>query len=93
MEVQFYTSRGFAVFELNYGGSTGYGREFRKRLNGQWGVVDVQGAVNCARYLVDQGLADPDHTIIRGEFTRRHILETVTVKHACQYAVATEEQE
>ena len=66
MGVQFYTSRGFAVFELNYGGSAGYGREFRKRLNGQWGVVDVQDAVNCARYLVEQGLADPERTIIRG---------------------------
>ena len=66
MAVQFYTSRGFAVFDLNYGGSAGYGREFRKRLNGQWGVVDVQDAVNCARYLVEQGLADPERTIIRG---------------------------
>lgn len=66
MGVQFYTSRGFAVFNLNYGGSAGYGREFRKRLNGQWGVVDVEDAVNCARHLVEQGLADPERTIIRG---------------------------
>ena len=66
MGVQFYTSRGFAVFNINYGGSAGYGREYRNRLRGQWGVVDVEDAVNGARYLVEQGLADPNRTIVRG---------------------------
>ena len=66
MAVQFYTSRGFAVLNINYGGSAGYGREYRNRLRGQWGVVDVEDAVNGAKYLVEQGLADPNRTIVRG---------------------------
>lgn len=63
---QFFTSRGFAYVDVNYGGSTGYGREFRERLNGEWGVVDVQDCVNAARYLVERGDADPDRLIIHG---------------------------
>ncbi|MCC6802120.1 MAG: S9 family peptidase, partial [Anaerolineae bacterium] len=66
MGVQYFTSRGFAYLDINYGGSAGYGREYRNRLRGQWGVVDVQDAVNGARYLVAQGLADPNRTIVRG---------------------------
>lgn len=64
--VQYWTSRGFAVLDVNYGGSTGYGRAYRERLNGQWGVVDVDDCVNGARYLVERGLADPERLIIRG---------------------------
>ncbi len=63
---QFWTSRGFAVVDVNYGGSTGYGREYRQRLNGQWGIVDVEDCVNAARYLVGQGLADQQRLAIRG---------------------------
>lgn len=66
LRVQFWTSRGFAVVDVNYGGSSGYGREYRERLRGQWGVVDVADAVNAARYLVREGLADPARLIIRG---------------------------
>lgn len=66
LSVQYWTSRGFAVLDVNYGGSTGYGRAYRKRLNGQWGVVDVDDCANAARYLVSQGLADPKRLIIRG---------------------------
>jgi dipeptidyl aminopeptidase/acylaminoacyl peptidase len=62
----FWTSRGFAVLDVNYGGSTGYGRSYRSRLDGQWGVVDLDDCGNGARYLVDQGLADPRRLIIRG---------------------------
>jgi dipeptidyl aminopeptidase/acylaminoacyl peptidase len=65
-EVQFWTSRGFAVVDVNYGGSTGYGRAYRERLNGQWGLVDVEDCVNAARYLVERGQADPDRLAIRG---------------------------
>jgi dipeptidyl aminopeptidase/acylaminoacyl peptidase len=65
-EIQFWTSRGFAVVDVDYGGSTGYGRAYRERLNGQWGVVDLHDCVNAARYLVEQGDADGDRLLIRG---------------------------
>ncbi len=63
---QYWTSRGFALLDVNYGGSTGYGRDYRRRLNGQWGIVDVDDCANGARYLVEQGLVDGDRLIIRG---------------------------
>jgi dipeptidyl aminopeptidase/acylaminoacyl peptidase len=66
LEVQYWTSRGFAVADVNYGGSSGYGRAYRQRLNGQWGVVDVADCVNAATYLAAQGKADLDRLIIRG---------------------------
>ena len=65
-ELQFWTSRGFAVLDVNYSGSTGYGREYRERLNGRWGIVDVADCVNGARYLVESGRADGSRLIIRG---------------------------
>nr|WP_249420056.1 prolyl oligopeptidase family serine peptidase [Rhabdothermincola salaria] len=64
--VQFWTSRGFGVVDVNYGGSTGYGRRYRRRLNGEWGIVDVDDCVGATRYLVDHGAADRDRLIIRG---------------------------
>ena len=63
---QYWTSRGFAVLDVNYGGSTGYGRSYRQRLNGQWGIVDVQDCINGAKHLVQQGLADGNRLAIRG---------------------------
>jgi dipeptidyl aminopeptidase/acylaminoacyl peptidase len=66
LEIQYWTSRGVGVLDVNYGGSTGYGREYRERLNGQWGVVDVDDCTNGARYLVEQGKVDPDRLAITG---------------------------
>lgn len=64
--IQYWTSRGFAVLDVNYGGSTGYGREYRQRLDYQWGIVDVDDCVNAARYLVDRGEADGNRIAIAG---------------------------
>ena len=66
LKVQFWTSRGFAVVDVNYGGSSGFGRPYRQRLNGQWGVVDVLDVVQAAQFLVSTGRADPDRLMIRG---------------------------
>jgi dipeptidyl aminopeptidase/acylaminoacyl peptidase len=64
--IQYWTSRGIAVLDVNYGGSTGYGREYRQRLNDRWGIVDVDDCVNGARYLVERGLADAEMCAIDG---------------------------
>ena len=66
LDTQFWTSRGIAVVDVDYRGSTGYGRAYRERLKGQWGVVDVEDCVNAARYLVDEGHVDGDRLLIRG---------------------------
>ncbi|MBI4784259.1 MAG: S9 family peptidase [Oscillatoriophycideae cyanobacterium NC_groundwater_1537_Pr4_S-0.65um_50_18] len=64
--IQYWTSRGIAVLDVNYGGSTGYGRAYRERLKGNWGIVDVDDCVNGAKYLVAKGLADGDRLCIDG---------------------------
>ncbi|MBM3943923.1 MAG: S9 family peptidase, partial [SAR202 cluster bacterium] len=66
LRTQFWTSRGFAVLDVNYGGSTGYGREYRHRLNGTWGVLDVDDCVNGAEYLVRRGAVDGERMAIEG---------------------------
>lgn len=66
LSIQFWTSRGFAVLDVNYGGSTGYGRDYRERLKGQWGIVDVDDCVNGALYLVKLGLVDGNRLAIDG---------------------------
>jgi dipeptidyl aminopeptidase/acylaminoacyl peptidase len=66
LSVQYWTSRGFAVLDVNYGGSTGYGRQYRERLNKKWGIVDVDDCVNGARYLAERGEVDPERLIITG---------------------------
>jgi dipeptidyl aminopeptidase/acylaminoacyl peptidase len=64
--IQYWTSRGIAVLDVNYGGSSGYGRAYRERLNGQWGIVDVDDCANGARWLAAQGRVDPRRMAITG---------------------------
>ncbi len=66
MRIQLYTSRGWSVVDVNYGGSTGYGRDYRNRLCGQWGVIDVQDCAAAARHLIALGRADAQRVAIRG---------------------------
>ncbi|MDN5811973.1 MAG: prolyl oligopeptidase family serine peptidase [Arthrobacter sp.] len=66
LEIAYYTSRGLGVVDVNYAGSSGFGRAYRERLAGQWGVADVQDTVAVMRGLVDAGLADPDRLAIEG---------------------------
>ncbi len=64
--IQFWTSRGFAVLDVNYGGSSGYGRAYRRRLNGRWGEVDVEDCISCVRYLVGNEVVDGERVVITG---------------------------
>jgi dipeptidyl aminopeptidase/acylaminoacyl peptidase len=66
LALQYWTSRGFAVVDVNYGGSSGYGREYRERLKGTWGIVDVEDCINAARYLEKRGDVDGKRMAIRG---------------------------
>ena len=66
LSTQYWTSRGFAVLDVNYGGSTGFGRAYRQLLTGQWGVVDVEDCIAGARHLAEQGLVDAERLAIRG---------------------------
>ena len=66
LRVQYWTSRGFAVADVNYGGSSGFGRAYRRLLDDAWGVVDVEDCVAIARHLASEGLVDPARMAIRG---------------------------
>jgi dipeptidyl aminopeptidase/acylaminoacyl peptidase len=66
LKIQYWTSRGFAVLDVNYRGSTGYGRRYHQQLEGQWGIVDVADCVDGARHLVENGRVDPARLAIRG---------------------------
>ncbi|UJA19465.1 S9 family peptidase [Thermoleophilia bacterium SCSIO 60948] len=66
LEIQFWTSRGIAVCDVNYGGSTGYGRRYRKRLEDAWGIVDVADCAAAVRHLVEVGAVDPERVAISG---------------------------
>lgn len=66
LRIQYWTSRGFGYLDVNYGGSIGYGRQYRQRLEKNWGIVDVDDCVNAAQYLVQQGRVDGDRLVISG---------------------------
>ena len=66
LTIQYWTSRGIAVLDVNYGGSTGYGRAYHERLNGNWGVVDIDDCVNGAKFLAARGQADANRSMIQG---------------------------
>jgi dipeptidyl aminopeptidase/acylaminoacyl peptidase len=66
LDTQYWTSRGFGVVDVNYGGSSGYGRAYRDRLKGRWGIVDTEDCINAARYLAAQGVVDGKRLAIRG---------------------------
>ncbi|WOL19985.1 hypothetical protein Cni_G28787 [Canna indica] len=66
LNIQYWTSRGWAFVDVNYGGSTGYGRQYRERLLGKWGIVDVNDCCSCARFLVESGKVDGERLCITG---------------------------
>lgn len=66
LRTQYWTSRGIAVVDVNYGGSSGYGRQYRQRLAGTWGITDVVDCINAARFLADRGDVDAHRMLIRG---------------------------
>jgi dipeptidyl aminopeptidase/acylaminoacyl peptidase len=92
--IQYWTTRGFAVLDVNYGGSTGYGRAYRERLKGQWGIVDVADCVNGARYMAAHGLADLDRLAIRGGSAGGYVTLCAITFHqvfsaaACYYGIS-----
>ena len=93
-DYQFWTSRGFAILDVNYRGSTGYGRAYRQRLYGGWGEVDVEDCIAGASHLVYKGLVDPERLIIRGSSAGGYtMLAAVTFQDffrtgACLYGVS-----
>ncbi|MEM8744246.1 MAG: prolyl oligopeptidase family serine peptidase [Pseudomonadota bacterium] len=94
LKTQFWTSRGFAVCDLDYSGSAGYGRAYRERLEGQWGVRDVEDVSSLARYLSETGRSDPARLLISGGSAGGYTVLMALVRldifaaGACSYAVA-----
>lgn len=94
LKTQYWTSRGFAVADLDYAGSAGYGRSYRKRLDGQWGVQDVKDVAALATHLIEAGLADPERLLISGGSAGGYTVLMALAKldvfaaGACTYGVA-----
>ncbi|MET0385685.1 MAG: S9 family peptidase [Polyangiales bacterium] len=92
--VQFFTTRGFAVLDVNYRGSSGYGRSYRERLRGQWGLLDVDDCVAGARYLADSRRVDPARLVIRGGSAGGYTVLQALANHpvfaagSCHYGVS-----
>lgn len=96
-KAQFFTTRGYAVLEVNYRGSTGYGRSYRDRLKGNWGIYDVQDTVSGARHLVDQELVDSSRLVIMGGSAGGYTVLQSLIDHPgffkagiCLYGVANQ---
>ena len=93
-KIQYYTNRGYAYVELNYGGSSGYGKEYRARLNKKWGVVDVEDCIACANFLCEVGLADKNKLILAGSSAGGFTLLNVLTRSqlfkcaSCHYGIA-----
>jgi dipeptidyl aminopeptidase/acylaminoacyl peptidase len=83
---QFFATRGFAVLDVNYRGSTGYGRTYRDALKGEWGVVDVEDVVAGADWLVQEGLADPDRLVVMGGSAGGYTVLQSLVNHPGEFA-------
>ena len=82
MKIQFWTSRGFAILDVNYRGSTGYGRQYRDRLKNNWGITDVIDVCSGAQYLIDRGLVDKNKIAIRGSSAGGYtVLAALTFSH------------
>ncbi len=94
LKTQYWTSRGFAVCDLDYSGSAGYGRAYRERLNGRWGVRDVEDVAALTAYVSETNRADPDRLLISGGSAGGYTVLMALVKldifaaGACSYAVA-----
>jgi hypothetical protein len=87
--VQYFTTRGFAFVDVNYGGSTGYGREFRERLYGTWGVVDVRDCIAAANHLAATGRADPDRMVVTGGSASGYVVLASMAFHPRAFAAGT----
>ncbi len=93
LKVQFWTSRGFAVLDVNYRGSTGYGRRYRQLLNDRWGIADVADVANGAQYLIDKELVNPEKIAIRGSSAGGYTVLAALTFHnlfkagACLYGI------
>jgi dipeptidyl aminopeptidase/acylaminoacyl peptidase len=94
---QFFASRGYAFMEVNYRGSTGYGRAYREKLRGSWGIYDVEDAVSGARWLADQGLVDEKRMVILGGSAGGYTVLQTLVDHpgffkagVCLYGISNQ---
>ena len=95
LDAAFFTSRGIGYLDVNYRGSTGYGRKYRDALKGNWGYVDVLDAAEGAQALIDQGLADPNKLVIKGGSAGGYTVLNALIHHPglfkagiCSYGVS-----
>ncbi len=94
-DAEFYTNRGYAMLMVNYRGSSGYGRKYQQALNRHWGEFDVEDAVSAVRFLIDNGLANPDQIVLKGGSAGGYTLLNTLARHpgiiraaVCSYPVA-----